>query len=249
MKTFVLFICVMFLSSLSAQVVTKKLYPFKTAEIEYAYEGNSTGKQILYIDNYGFLQCNIVQTVSTTLGKKIEKNETRVTKELDIYWWDIKTRQGRKIHNALTEQMMNDPTIKTEEFGKFSMETMGFEKKGTETISGKLCEIWSGLGGSTKIWLWKGLTLKSEINMFGTKTIFTATNIKIDGVVPADKFAIPSDIKFEVVESGDATEILNKMKGKGRNGADSTKKDTPVGDAQKKKLNDLKDLLKKMKTE
>ena len=249
MKTLVLFIFAVSITSLSAQVLTKKLYSFKTAEIEYAYEGNTTGKQILYIDNYGFLQSCIVQTVSTTLGKKIEKNEMRVTKELDIYWWDIKTRQGRKINNALTQQMMNDPTIKPEEFGKFSMETMGFEKKGTETINGKLCDIWTGMGGSTKIWLWKGLTLKSELNMLGTKTIYTATNIKIDGVVPADKFAIPSDVKFEVVESGDATEILNKMKEKGKNGADSAKKGTPAGEAQKKKLNDLKELLKKMKTE
>jgi hypothetical protein len=248
MKAIILLISVLAITSLSAQVKNKKLYPFKTAEIEYTYEGNSTGKQNLYIDNYGFLQCTIEQTVSKAFGQKSEKNEARVTKGLEIYTWDIKTRQGSKINNTLAEQMMNDPTFNPEEFGKHTMESMGFEKKGTETINGKLCEIWKGLGGSSTIWLWNSLTLKSEIKMLGTKTIWTATSIKIDGSIPADKFAIPSDIKFESIGSGDPTEMMNKGLEKGGSNADTSKK-APAEEAPIKNLKDLKGFLKKLKTE
>ena len=249
MKTLVFLVCVVIVTSLSAQVKPKKLYPFKTAEIEYTYEGSSTGKQNLYIDNYGFLQCSIEQTVSKAFGQKSEKNEARVTKGLEIYTWDIKTRQGSKIHNSLAEQMMNDPSFKPEEFGKLTMESLGFEKKGTETIQGKLCEIWTGIGGSSTIWLWKGLILKSEIKMLGTKTIWTATSIKIDESIPADKFAIPSDIKFEEIGTGDPTEMMNKGMEKSGGKADTTKKAVPAGEAPIKNLKDLKGFLKKLKTE
>jgi len=248
MKTIILIICILTISQLSAQVKNKKLYPFKTAELEYTYEGNSTGKQNLYIDNYGFLQCTIEQTVSKAFGQKSEKNEAKVTKGLEIYTWDIKTRQGSKLHNALAEQMMNDPSFNPEEFGKHTMESLGFEKKGTETINGKVCEIWKGLGGSSTIWLWNSLTLKSEVKMLGTKTIWTATTIKIDGSISADKFAIPSDIKFESIGSGDPTGMMNKGLEKGGSNADTSKK-ASAEEAPIKNLKDLKGFLKKLKTE
>ncbi len=248
MRVVILLICVLAISSLAAQVKNKKLYPFKTAEIEYTYEGNSTGKQNLYIDNYGWLQCNVEQTESKSFGQKSEKNEAKVTKDLDIFQWDLKTRKGSKMRNALAEQLMNDPTFDPEEFGKRSMESLGFEKKGTETINGKVCEIWKGLAGTSTIWMWNSLALKSEVKMLGTKTIWTATTIKIDEGVPAAKFAIPSDIKFENIGTSDPLEMMNKEKEKGNNSADTAKKaSTPAEEAPIKNIKDLKGFLKKLK--
>jgi hypothetical protein len=249
MRSILLIICIFTIANLSAQTKKDKLYPFKSAEIEYTYEGNSTGKQNLYIDNYGFLQCTIEQTVSKAFGQKSEKNEAKVTKGLEIFMWDIKTRQGSKIHNALAEQMMNDPSFNPEEFGKYTMESLGFEKKGTETINGKLCEIWKGLGGTSTIWLWNSLSLKSEIKMLGTKTIWTATTIKINEGVPAGKFAIPSDIKFEDIGTSDPLEMMNKEREKEGRSGDSTKKAAPAEEAPIKNLKDLKGLLNKLKTQ
>jgi hypothetical protein len=249
MKSIILSICLLIVINLSAQVKNKKLYPFKTAEIEYTYEGNSTGKQNLYIDNYGFLQCTIEQTVSKAFGQKSEKNEAKVTKGLDIFLWDLKTRKGSKLHNSLAENMMNDPNFDPEEFGKLTMESLGFEKKGTETISGKLCEIWKGLGGMTTIWMWNSLAMKSEIKILGTKTIWTATTIKIDEGVSADKFKIPSDIKFENTGTTDPIEMMNKVTTTGENSDNSTKKGAPAEEAPIKNMKDLKGFLKKLKTE
>jgi hypothetical protein len=249
MKTITLIICVLSFSQLSAQTKKDKLYPFKSAEIEYTYEGNSTGKQNLYIDNYGFLECTIEQTVSKAFGQKSEKNEAKVTKGLEIFMWDIKTRKGSKIHNSLAEQLMNDPTFDPVEFGKRTMESLGFEKKGTETINGKLCEIWKGLGGTSTIWMWNSLSLKSEIKMLGTKTIWTATTIKIDEGVPAGKFAIPSDIKYENTGTSDPLEMMNKEREKEGGSNDSTKKATPSEEAPIKNLKDLKGFLNKLKTQ
>jgi len=254
MKTIILSICLLIVINLSAQVKNKKLYPFKTAEIEYTYEGNSTGKQNLYIDNYGWLQCTIEQTVSKAFGQKTEKNEAKVTKGLDIFLWDLKTRKGSKLHNSLAENLMNDPNFDPEEFGKLTMESLGFEKKGTETIHGKVCEIWKGLGGMTTIWMWNSLAMKTEIKMLGTKTIWTATTIKIDAGVPAGRFALPADIKFEDAGTTDPVEMMNKGMEKAAeeegNGTKSgSQANAPTEQAPIKNMKDLKGFLKKLKTE
>ena len=96
--------------------------------------------------------------------------------------------------------------------------------------------------------MWNSLALKSEVKMLGTKTIWTATTIKIDEGVPAAKFAIPSDIKFENIGTSDPLEMMNKEKEKGNNSADTAKKaSTPAEEAPIKNIKDLKGFLKKLK--
>jgi hypothetical protein len=228
---------------LSAQTKKEKMYPFKTAVIEYTYEGNTTGKQNLYIGNYGWLQCKTEQTVNKAFGQKTETNKAEITKDFDVYQWDIKTRVGSKMRNTLAENLMNDPNFDPEEFGKKSMDALGFEKKGTETINGKVCEIWKGLAGSSTIWMWNSLAMKTEIKMLGTKTVWTATSIKINEGVPSGKFDLPSDIKFT---DGGTTDPLEMMKKSAQEEGESAakKEEAPI-----KNLKDLKGFLKKIKTE
>ncbi|MBL7967715.1 MAG: hypothetical protein JNK09_12000 [Prolixibacteraceae bacterium] len=250
MKTLVLAIAVMASISLSAQTKKEKLYPFKTAVIEYTYEGNSTGTQTLYIDNYGWSQCKIEQTSSKAFGQKSETNKAEITKDFDIYSWDLKTKEGVKLRNTLAEDLMNDPDFDPEEFGKKTMDMLGFKKTGNETINGKVCEVWKGLGGSSTIWMWNSLAMKSEVKMLGTKTIWTATTIKINEGVPAGKFVIPSDIKFADGGTTDPIEMMNKgMKQaeeeEGKQSGDTQKSE----EAPIKSLKDLKGFLKKIKTE
>jgi len=250
MKNIIFVISILAVIQLSAQTKKGKLYPFKTAVIEYTYEGNTTGTQNLYIDNYGWLQCKIEQTASKAFGQKSEVNSAEITKDFDIYHWDLKTKTGTKMHNTLAEDLMNDPNFDPEEFGKKTMESLGFEKKGTETINGKVCEVWKGLAGSSTIWMWNSLALKSEIKMLGTKTIWTATTIKIDEGVPAGKFNIPSDVNFSDGGTTDPLEMMNNGIEKAeQEESDSSGKAGKPEEAPIKNLNDLKGFLKKLKSE
>ena len=247
MKTLILSICMMLVIQLSGQIKKEKLYPYKTAVIEYTYEGNTTGTQKLYIDNYGWLQCKIEQTVNKAFGQKTEVNKAEVTKDFDIYSWDLKNKTGTKVRNTLAENLMNDPNFDPEEFGKKTMEQLGFEKKGTETINGKVCEIWKGLAGSSTIWMWNSLAMKTEIKMLGTKTTWTATSVKINEGVPSGQFNLPSDVNFTDGGTTDPVDMMNRGM---KNAADSSsEKKGKTEDAPIKSLKDLKGFLKKIKTE
>lgn len=250
MKNILFSISILAVLQLSAQVKKEKLYPFKNAVIEYTYQGNTTGTQQLYIDNYGWLQCKIEQTTNKAFGQKTETNKAEITKDFDIYSWDLKTKEGTKLRNTLAQDLMNDPNFDPEEFGRKTMESLGFEKKGTETINGKVCEVWKGLAGSSTIWMWNSLAMKSEIKMLGTKTIWTATTIKIDEGVPAGKFNIPSDINFSDGGTTDPLEMMNNgMKQAGQEEGNNSGKKEQVEEAPINSLKDLKGFLKKIKTE
>lgn len=249
MKSIIIALGILAALNLSAQTKKEKLYPFKTAVIEYIYEGNTTGRQNLYIDNYGWLQCEMKQTVSKAFGQTTEEASVKVSKDFDIYQWDPKTRIGAKIRNTLAEDLMNDPDFDPEEFGKRTMESLGFSKTGTETISGKVCEVWKGLGGTSTMWMWNSLAIKSEIKMLGTKTIWTANVIKIDEGVPSGKFNIPADVKFEDVGTTDPIELMNRGMKKAQEGeaGDTNTNNQDQEEAPIKSLKDLKGLLKKIK--
>ncbi len=250
MKTILFLISILAVIQLSAQTKKEKLYPFKSAVIEYTYEGNTTGTQNLYIDNYGWLQCKTEQTAAKAFGQRSEVNSAEITKDFDIYHWDLKTKTGTKMRNTLAQDLMNDPNFDPEEFGKSTMESLGFEKKGTETINGKVCEVWKGLAGSSTIWMWNSLALKSEIKMLGTKTIWTATTIKIDEGVPAGKFNIPSDVNFSDGGTTDPLEMMNKgMKQAEQEEGENSGKNEQTEEAPINSLKDLKGFLKKIKTE
>ena len=208
MRTILLSAVLLISFSLSAQTKKNRLYPFKSGVIEYTYSGNTTGTQVLYIDDYGFLQCEITKTETRQFGQTEKKNEVKLSKGLDIYQWDPETKKGTRIHNSLAEELMNDPDFDPEEFGKRTMESLGFTKSGEETLDGKRCEVYKGMGST--IWIWNGLALKTEVKLLGTKTVWTATSIRLDQGAPADKFKIPSDITIEDLGNFDPLEMMMK---------------------------------------
>ena len=248
MKTLIFSSCMLVVLTISAQIKKDKLLPFKTVLIEYVYEGNTTGTEKLYMDNYGLQQCKTIQTKNKTFGQTSEESKIEISKDFLIYSWDPKTKKGSKIRNTLAEELMNDPNFNPEEFGKRSMESLGFEKIGTENINGKSCDVWKGLGGTSKMWVWRGLNLKTEVKILGTKTICTAAVVKVDEAISSTKFEIPSDVKFEDMGTTDPLEMMNKgMKQAEQEEAEKS------GDTQKVEeeapIKNLKDLLKKIKTQ
>ena len=244
MKPLLIVVSLFITLNLTAQVKKKMLLPFKTVVIEYVYEGSTSGRENIYMDNYGLLQCKMVQTKTKAFGQSSEEAYVEISKDFYVYKYNPKTRIGSKIKNTLAEDLMKDANFDPEEFGKRSMEALGFENTGTETIAGKRCEVWQRLGGSSKIWIWRGLTLKTEMKMLGIKNTSTANVIKVDEGVPSGKFDLPSDVKFQDVGTTDPIELMNKSAEEAGDSADKETEKAPI-----KNLKDLKGFLKKIKTQ
>ncbi len=231
----------LFLAGIVCAQEKLKPYKFKTALVEYVYSGNTTGTQTVYYAENGWNQCEVTQTVTKTFGQKDEKNEVKLSLGLDIYQWTPGAKTGTQMRNTVLEELMKDPNFDPKQFAKELMEQLGFEKKGNETLDGRDCEVWKGLGST--IWIWNELAIKTEVKILGQKTVWTATKIEFDVPVPAEKLKVPSDVKFQFVDISNPMGSMNNATGR------EESQDTTSGNAEPeiKNLKDLKGLLKKMK--
>ena len=195
MKRTVFSLIIVFLVATAFGQTNKRPYSYKTAYIEYELTGNTTGKQTLYIDNWGWNRSETTHSVTKMLGQKTETHQRNVTIQYDSYQWVPGEKNGTKVHNQWLEDLMNDPTFDMEEFGEKTLEALHFEKTGTETVQGKVCDVWKSSFGSTS-WVWNDIAVKTEVKLLGTKQVMTATKIEIDASIPGSEFDIPGDVKF-----------------------------------------------------
>ncbi len=186
-----------FVDGYEADVASKdpadyKRYAFNSAIVEYKLEGSDEGTKTLYIDmgGYKFAEYEVIKE------RKADKETTVILIGSDMISIDIESKSAVKMHNPAAYLLAN-PNRDWEETGRAMLIKMGYEIIGQETISGKKCDIWKQ--GKQRIWVWNGLTLKSEIG----KNTETATKIQVDINVPESVFEVPADFEYEVIGARD----------------------------------------------
>jgi hypothetical protein len=169
-----------------------KRYGFETAIVIYDVKGSSQGIKTLYIDmgGYKYAEYNDIKR------KKTDEKTGSILVGSDMISIDFENRSAMKMHNPMAYLLAN-PEIDWEETGNNMLIKLGYDVIGQESIAGKKCDIWKQ--GKHMIWVWKGLTLKSEIG----KNVETATSVKIDIDVPKDVFEIPEGFELESIGTDD----------------------------------------------
>ncbi len=172
-------------------------YPFESAIVKYKLEGSEEGEKIVYMDMGGY---------EIAEYKTIKKKRNKVDKETvmligaDMVTLDYKNKSAVKMHNPMA-YLLADPDRDWQKTGEKMLIKMGYKIVGNETIEGKNCAIWKK--GKQKMWLWKGITLKSEDKAGGKKTTETAVDIKTNVNVPVKYFQVPDDFELQVVSAKD----------------------------------------------
>jgi hypothetical protein len=80
---------------------------------------------------------------------------------------------------------------------KEMMLAMGGKKIGEESIQGYACEVWET--PQIKLWLHKGILLRSEANIMGITHTTEATKIKLDASVSDEDLKLP-DFPIQTME-------------------------------------------------
>ncbi len=161
-------------------------YGFESAIVEYDVEGSDAGTKTLFIDmgGYKYAEYDIIKK------KKSEEKNTQILIGSDMISIDYDNKIATKIHNPMAFLLAN-PNRDWEETGRNMLIKLGYEIIGQEKISGKECDIWKQ--GKHRLWVWNGLTLKSEQG----KNKEIATRIKIDVDVPTKNFEVPEGFEME----------------------------------------------------
>lgn len=171
------------------------------------------GESSLFFKNWGALELKEEESTQTTeinlfgnKKKEVDKNHSITKMENGmVYTVDFKNEKINKMENIGMEMMKS---VDINEAGKQMLETMGGKEIGKEKFKGYECEVWD-LNGA-KQYFYKGIPLRSEINMLGIITITEATSVKFDTNVSDSKFKLP-DYEIVDMESMMGGESINEI--------------------------------------
>ena len=177
-------------------------FAVKSGSIKYELSGNTTGSKFLCWDNYGESTRTEVNSKSVTkmFGFSSESKANTISVIVkDKYWManliDKKGQTGKLPYYKEMKDHVNGMTDKEQkQLEDDVLASMGGKKLGTEKFMGYNCEVISAMG--VKVWLYKGVLLKSEANIMGIKNNEVATDIKF-GKVNKAMFKPSTAVKYQ----------------------------------------------------
>jgi hypothetical protein len=185
-----------------------KRYAKKSGIVKYELSGNSEGTSIVYWDDWGQKEFKIENTETTVLGFTTkEKKRTLILGEF-IYTWNDKEDVVYKAESPIANHL-NNSNMTTKEANDKSLRSIGYKEIGTETVNGKKCTVYEGLGG--KLWAWEKyqIPVKVDVNILGINIVSTAVKFDLDAKIDQNIFALPEG--KQIVENN-RTQQNNKNK-------------------------------------
>jgi hypothetical protein len=196
----VVFTLILAVSTLHAET---KRYQVKSGIIEYTVSGGGNmmgiqtkidGKSKALFTEWGKVELHEDTTKSVIMGRE---EHTRQTTKIDngkVYVVDYEQKVIVQYDPATLMQSEHKDITKS---SKEMILAMGGKRIGEESIQGHSCEVWET--PQIKLWLHKGIMLKSEANIMGITHSTEATNIKLDASVSNEDLKLP-DFPIQTME-------------------------------------------------
>ncbi len=175
-------------------------YDVKSAKVEYKLSGAAKGTQTLFFDNYGMKEAKYAELSLEMMGVKQDKNTLSVIDGKDTYVVDWENGSAVKMPTPLYSMFPKGKDVKNA--GDKMMRNMGAVKTGTGTVLNKKCDVWEIKKAGTKLWVWKSIPLKVEVNMMGVQMNQEATSVETNITIEPSKFEIPKSIKISEMGAG-----------------------------------------------
>lgn len=181
-------------------------YTIKSGYVEYKLTGNTSGTKKIWWDNFGEKSRTETQseTITKIFGiKNVDKTHTVEILVKDKYWTaNLEDQSGHKgtlpFYKASRMLVENMTKKEQEEFANKTINALGGERLRSENFMGKTCDVIKVMGA--KIWIYKGITLKTEAKILGMVSNETAIKFQANQAVSASKFAPVSNISYENID-------------------------------------------------
>jgi len=193
MKTTLIIISIFTILNIYAQEKKAKIYPFKSAIIEYKYEAQLSGTHIKYIDDYGYKQVDIIKK-EINLGDTEKKYETIYLIGNRAYTITPKdTTIGLSINNNYAYYFKYKDKTGVEINEAIDANASGWKHTGDIKYMNKDCKVWES--GKSIRYTWNSIILYEELN-FMVMMVEKATKIEINVKIPDEIFEIPTGYTF-----------------------------------------------------
>ncbi|WP_373032429.1 DUF4412 domain-containing protein [Sulfurovum sp.] len=196
----VVFTLILVASILQAET---KRYEVKSGIIEYTVKGGGDmmgiqtqieGTSKALFNNWGNVELHKDTTKTLIMGREEHTRQTTKIENGQVYVVDYEQKVIVQYDPSTLMQSEHKDLAKS---SKEMILAMGGKKIGEESIQGYDCEVWET--PQIKLWLHKGVLLKSEANIMGITHSTEATNINLDASVSDEDLKLP-DFPIQTME-------------------------------------------------
>jgi len=196
-----------------------KKFGVKSGKIIMKLDGNAKGTKTIYFDDYGDKYYEEEKSVTEInmfgVTDKSETDEVLIMNKNQF--WNIDRIKGENYTGTLMGYQMGKDYSQglTEADQKQLVDniinSMGGQRLGEEDVLGYQCEKINVMG--INMWLYKGITLKTEGNIMGVVTKETATSFDENISIPASKFEAPEGLEFTETNISGGQNQMNMYQG------------------------------------
>lgn len=181
--------------------------PFEQGLIIYEISGMETGRELLYIKDFGFTTARHRETTTTILGVTRHLSSLEITTPQWVYSFDLQERTGSKSVNPRKlmieeyEKLSDADKRKVSEnagtMAKVYMSGLhGNTEQNAKQIHGFFCDRTTAMGSTVYTIHGTGLALMSETDLMGISVKSVAISIEKGGV-DGTYFEFPNDIEVQ----------------------------------------------------
>ncbi len=177
-------------------------FPSEQGKITYTLAGTLNGDETWYWSDWGKKQRRETNTVMEMMGIRKADNKVNLNIEGKSYNLNEKAKTATAISSDLGDAMA-DMDYSSEE----ALTQFGAVKDGTEDVIGKTCQIWKMESLMSRVWVWKGLPMRSETDMGIVQTSTIATSVDLDPNLDEDLFDVSG---YEIKDMGRVEDYMPK---------------------------------------
>lgn len=184
-----------------------KRYEIKSGIIEYTISGGGNmmgiqtqidGKGKTLFKKWGEVELREETSKSVIMGREEQTHQTTKIDHDKVYIVDY---EQKTIHQYDHTMLMPSEHKDLAKSAKDMILSMGGTKTGEESILGNLCEVWEAK--HMKLWLHKGIMLKSKVRIMGRTHTTEATNIQFNISVSDEDLKLP-DFPIKVIQDNNS---------------------------------------------
>ena len=187
-----------------------KRYEVKSGIIEYKSSGGGemmgiktqmSGTNKVAFKEWGAVELHQSMTNSVVMGREENIQDTIKIENGKVYVVDHEKKVISEYDLSMLMKSQYKDLIKS---AKEMIVDMGGKKIGDETIQGYACEVWEM--PQAKLWLHKGIALKTVANVMGISNTMEATSIQLDVPVSDNDLKLP-DFPLKTIQESDIPQM------------------------------------------
>ncbi|MDP3920501.1 MAG: hypothetical protein Q8R76_06830 [Candidatus Omnitrophota bacterium] len=174
-----------------------KRYGIESGIFEYRVDGQMTGTETLYFDEWGAREARYSDLVAEVEGNELPSRTLQLRQGGLFFLIDLTTKTGVVYKDMGLDMALEEAGTEVDQVAEIMLRKEGARRAGEGEFAGKVCEVWEIPLKGKGMCLWKMIPLESYMETRGIRLTSVVTHIQENVPIPEERFGIPADIKIE----------------------------------------------------